>query len=129
MPVIQKYGIKFPINIVSEDMTLFDLNTTKAEKVKSELMHVIFTQKGQRLRFPDFGTNLLQFIFDPNDSQTWDNIKFEIKECVKKYVPDCSLQDIEIFEQDEGRMLIAAMKYTVTEDDGSVTTHDIATTL
>lgn len=129
MPIRQKYGIKFPINIISEDKTLFDLNNTKNDKVKSELMHVIFTQKGQRLRFPDFGTNLLQFIFDPNDAQTWDNVKFEIKETVKKYVPDCSLSDIEIFEEDEGRTLIAALKYTVMEDDGTVTEHDLVTTL
>lgn len=129
MPIRQNFGIKFPINIVSDEKTLVDLNRTKADKVKSELMHVIFTQKGQRLRFPDFGTNLLQFIFEPNDAQTWDDVKYEIKESVKKYVPDCSLEDIEIFEQDEGRILIAAMKYTVVNDDGNITEHDLAITL
>lgn len=129
MPIRQKYGIKFPINIVSDEKTLVDLNQNKSDKVKSELMHVIFTQKGQRLRSPDFGTNLLQFIFEPNDAQTWDDVKYEIKEAVKKYVPDCSLEDIEIFEQDGGRILIAAMKYTVVNNDGSITEHDLAITL
>ena len=57
----QKYGIKFPFNILSEDKTLLDLNKTKGEQVKSQLMHLLFTQKGQRLRSPDFGTNLLQY--------------------------------------------------------------------
>ena len=60
----QKYGIKFPINVVSDDKTLFDLNYTRAESVKSEVMHLIFTPKGQRLRNPNFGTRLIQFIFN-----------------------------------------------------------------
>ena len=67
----QKYGIMFPITVSSEDMTLFDLAHTRAEQIKSEIMHLIFTPKGQRLRNPNFGTRLIQFIFNPNDSETW----------------------------------------------------------
>lgn len=125
----QRYGIKFPFNIVSELNTLLDVNLTKDEKVKSQIMHVIFTQKGQRLRNPDFGTNLIQFIFNPNDSQTWDDIKFELKEEVKKWVPDCELRDIEIYETDNGRGLISQLNYTVREDDGTITSHELVTNL
>lgn len=129
MAKTQKFGIKFPINIVSEDRTLVDLNRSKTEKIKSQLMHLIFTQKGQRLRKPNFGTNLLQFIFNPNDSQSWDDVKFEIKECVKNNIPDCTLEDIEIFEENEGLTLIAAMKFLVTEYDGTTTLNTLVTNL
>lgn len=127
MAKTQKYNIKFPINILSDDRTLFDLNKSKADKIKSELMFLIFTQKGQRLRMPDFGTNLIQFIFNPNDTQTWEDVKYEIKESVSKYVTDCSLEDIEIYEEDEGKTLLVALKFLVTEDDGSVTLNTLIT--
>ena len=129
MPKIQKYGIKFPFNILSEDETLLDLNRTKGEQVKSQLMHLLFTQKGQRLRSPDFGTNLLQFIFNPSDSQTWGDVKFELKQDVKKWVPDCELDDIEIYENNEGRGLVAALKYDVTENNGNIVTYELITNL
>ena len=129
MAKIQKYGIKFPFGIVSEEKTLLDLNLSKAEQIKSQLMHVLFTQKGQRLRSADFGTNLLQYIFNPNDSQTWGDVKFELKECIKKWIPDCNLEDIEIYENDEGRGLVAAMKYSVTETNGGTTTYELITNL
>lgn len=129
MAKTQKYGIKFPFNILSEDKTLLDLNKTKGEQVKSQLMHLLFTQKGQRLRSPDFGTNLLQFIFSPNDSQTWGDVKFELKQIVKQWVPGCILEDIEIYENDEGRGLVAALKYSVTENNGSTTTYELITNL
>ena len=129
MAKTQRYGIKFPFNIVSELNTLLDVNLTKDEKVKSQIMHVIFTQKGQRLRNPDFGTNLIQFIFNPNDVQTWDDVKFELKEDVKRWVPDCELSDVEVYETDNGRGLIARLNYSVREDDGTITSHELITNL
>lgn len=129
MALTQKYGIKFPITVESQYNTLFDLNYTKSDRVRSDIMHVIFTQKGQRLRNPDFGTNLLQFIFNPNDLQTWGDVKQEIKDAVKRYVPDGNLEDIEIFDADDGRTLVAALRYTVIEDNGTVSESVITTTL
>lgn len=129
MAKTQKYGIKFPFNVISEENTLLDLNLTKSEQIKSKLMHLLFTQKGQRLRSPDFGTNLLQYIFNPNDSQTWGDIKFELKQTIKRWIPSCSLDDIEIYESNEGRGLVAAIKYSVMEDNGYTMTYELITNL
>lgn len=125
----QKYGIRFPFNIISEEKTLLDLNQSKSDKIKSELMHCIFTPKGQRLRNPEFGSRLIQFIFNPNDGDTWGDIVSEIKTMVGKWVPDCSLQDIDIYETDDGLGLVASIKYTVREDDGSISSNRIITNL
>ena len=92
MANIQRYGIKFPITILSSDNTLIDLNEEQSDEVYSQLIHLIFTPKGQRLRNPDFGTRLIQYIFNPNDSETWGDILMEIKETVSKYIPMCSIQ-------------------------------------
>lgn len=125
----QKYGIRFPFNIISEEKPLLDLNQSKSDKIKSELMHCIFTPKGQRLRNPEFGSRLIQFIFNPNDGDTWGDIVSEIKTMVGKWVPDCSLQDVDIYETDDGLGLVASIKYTVREDDGSISSNRIITNL
>ena len=87
MANLKRYGVKFPITVQSADNTLIDLNQTKEDEVYSELVHLIFTPKGQRLRDPNFGTRLIQFIFNPNDSETWGDILTEIKDTVGKYIP------------------------------------------
>ena len=125
----QKYGIRFPFNIISDDKTLLDLNLTKSDRIKSELMHCIFTPKGQRLRNPDFGSRLIQFIFNPNDGDTWGDIVSEIKTMVKKWIPECNLQNIDIYETDDGLGLVADIKYNVTEDDGTTISNRIITNL
>ena len=78
-------------------------------------MHLIFTPKGQKIRDPEFGTNLIQFIFNPNDTQTWGEVKSDIKEAVSKFVPNASLDDIEIYEVNDGRGLVADIKYSVKD--------------
>lgn len=129
MAKLQKYGIKFPINVVSDDKTLFDLNPTRAERIKSEVMHLIFTPKGQRIRQPEFGTRLIQYIFDPNDSQSWGDIVSEIKENVKMWIPDCNIQDVEVAESEDGLGLYARIRYTLNELDGSTGNYEIISKL
>ena len=115
MPKVSHIGIKFPFNIKSIEKTFLDLDTTPQDTIKSSIMHLIFTPKGQRVRNPEFGTNLIQFIFNPNDSQTWGEIKSEIKDAVSRFVPNTTLEDIEIYETDEGRGLVASIRYTVKD--------------
>lgn len=115
MAKINHIGIKFPFNIVSIEKTFLDLDSRPSEAIKSDLMHLIFTPKGQRIRDPEFGTNLIQFIFNPNDSQTWGEVKSEIKEAVSKYIPNVTIEDIEIYETDNGLGLMASITYTVAD--------------
>lgn len=97
----QFYGIKFPFNEESDRKTFFDLNENKEDAIKSMILHIILTPKGQRLRMPDFGTDLIKFIFEPNESVTWENIKNEIVRQISKYLPEVIFNDIQIITNDE----------------------------
>lgn len=125
----QKYGIKFPISVDSDEKTLFGLNYTRVESVKSEVMHLIFTPKGQRLRNPNFGTRLIQYIFNPNDNETFGDIVTEIKETVKMWIPDCNVKNVEIAEDEDGLEIYAKIRYTLNEPDGSVGNYEIISKL
>jgi len=116
MAKIQKYGIKFPITIKGDDKSLLDVSYSEAESINSELIHVLFTPKGQRLRNPNFGTNLIQFIFNPNDSQNYADIVSECKEAIKTFIPSCKLNNIEIYESEDGLGLYANIYYSVWEN-------------
>lgn len=129
MPRFQYYGIKFPITLQSEDKTLFDLSYNKAEMVKSELLHLLFTRSETRLRQPYFGTSLLQFLFNPSDGQTYDGIKREIKDKVSRWIPDCTLNDISITESEDGLSILVTIYYSVKEDDGSTSNYEYTTVI
>ena len=78
MVIKQYFDIKYPFTNDCIEKYEFDLNKSEKEKVASELLHLIFTPKGQRLRLPNYGTDLIKYIFEPNDSDAWKAIKGEI---------------------------------------------------
>ncbi|MBQ2177074.1 MAG: GPW/gp25 family protein [Alphaproteobacteria bacterium] len=116
----QHYGIKFPSTATSFENTYVDLCQNPMDGIKSQLMHLIFTPVGQRLRKPTFGSKLIQFIFNPNDSQTWDDVVTEIRDMISKNIPNCSLKDISIYENEGGRGLMADIQYSVTANGTTI---------
>lgn len=118
------YGIKFPTQIKTK-RTLLDLNRSKADKVKSELIHLIFTPEGQKLRDPLFGTRLVKYLLDPNDNIMWDDVVMEIKDKVKAFIPNCEIVDVSVEQFNEGLGLAVNFKYSVKEDDGEVRYYEL----
>lgn len=112
----QYIGIRFPFKD-SNDGNFIDLTRTDAEEIKSDLMHLILTRRGERLYLPDFGTNLLKFIFEPNDGLTQSGIKTEIQTTVKKYLPNLQINDVTIEESGQNEALVKVrVDYTITDD-------------
>lgn len=117
----QFYGIKYPFSEESDRLTFFDMNETKEEGIRSTLMHIIFTPKGQRLRHPNFGTDLIRYIFEPNDNETWSSIKEEIRKQVSLYLPQVSFDDINIIQKsEEENSIYVEVDYSV-EFNGKIT--------
>lgn len=124
----QFYGIKFPITIKSEWNTALDLCESPDEKIVSDLMHLIFTPKGQKIRDPKFGTDLIQYIFNPNDDQTWGDVINSIRTSVKEHIPECNVNNIEVAMTEDGLGLYARIIYTISLN-GADNTYQIITKL
>jgi phage baseplate assembly protein W len=75
----QLFGIKYTFTQDDYQNFFVDANTTEKDKVRSQIMHVIFTPKGQRIRMPEFGTDLIKYIFSPSDSESWESVKNKIR--------------------------------------------------
>lgn len=91
-----------------------DLNESVTEGVKSNVLHVIFTPKGSKLRDPEFGTNLVNYIFSNDEESSLDGIKREITEQIMKYVPQVEFRNIEIYkEENNSNSIIVMIEYGV----------------
>jgi len=93
------------------------LNNDDNSAIKSDLMHLLLTRKGERLYMPDFGTDLLKYIFEMNDTTTTSSIRTEINDTIKKYLPNLSINNIEVTPSESNEYnVIVRVDYTVTED-------------
>lgn len=110
----QKYGIKYPFTSNNSDNIYLDVNETYFENIKSQLLHLLFTQKGQRLRDPDFGTDLISFIFRPNDGDTISDVKNEIIRQVNKYIPEVIFDDLNVYkDENDASEVMVSIKYSI----------------
>jgi phage baseplate assembly protein W len=89
------YGIAFPFNI-SNDGKFLKLTETSTDEIRTDLIHLLLTRKGSRYYLPDFGTRLYEFIFEPLDSPTFNNIESDIREACEKYMPQLKITNISI---------------------------------
>ena len=89
------YGINFPFRD-SFDGKYLDLSDTTDEEIRSNLIHLLLTRKGSRYFLPDFGTRLMEFIFDPLDGPTFSAIEAEIRDTVAKYIPNLQITTITV---------------------------------
>ncbi len=109
-------NIRFPFQN-SPQGDFLALNDQNIDAIKSDLMHLILTAKGQRLYNPDFGTNLVKFIFEPEDGFTLSKIKEEITTAVRKYLPKLEINEINVQQSPDSEFAaVITINYTVTDD-------------
>ncbi len=65
-------------------------------EVRANLIHLLLTRRGTRYYLPDFGTRLYEYIFDQNDVVTFGLIEDEIRESVRKYIPNLNINSINV---------------------------------
>ena len=90
-----KYGIDFPFrdSLVGDYVRM---TQSRDEEIRANLVHLLLTRKGSRYFLPDFGTRLYEYIFDLNDAITYSIIEDEIRETVKRYIPNLEINSIRI---------------------------------
>ena len=94
------YGIDYPFR----DSTVgnyVSMTSTPEREVRADLIHLLLTRKGSRYFLPDFGTRLYEFIFEQNDSVSYSQIEDEIREGVRKYIPNLDINSISVISAED----------------------------
>ena len=117
-------NIDFPFKDSPEGF-YFNLNATDADAIRADLLHLLLTNKGERLYMPDFGSDLKKYIFEPNDSITHEQIKDNLNETIKRYMPNLIINDITFKNDSIEELIIVELTYTVT--DGTFNSSDTVT--
>lgn len=87
-------GIKTPLERGRDSgETLFKMHFELEDQIKDNLKNLIMTQKGERLGFPDYGTNLRAIYSNTSisDEQIAEYAANEIKQAALKYMPSINL--------------------------------------
>ena len=93
----------------------FELTQTDRDAIRSDLLHLLLTNKGERLYLPDFGSDLKKYIFEPNDSITHEEIRDSLNNSISLYIPNLIINSIEFRSEEIEELIVVVLTYTVTE--------------
>lgn len=111
-------NIEFPFEDDNKGKFL-SMNNLSKQAIKSDLMHLILTNEGERLYRPTFGANLKKYLFEQNTKDAHNKIKEQLQVKVDKFIPFLQINKIETVpgvqgeERNEHHVLIK-IDYTVT---------------
>ena len=106
------YGIDYPFRD-SPKGDFLNMTEIPEKEIRANLIHLILTKKGSRYFLPDFGTRIYEYIFEQNDFVTYNLIEEEIREGVKKYIPNLDINSISIMSAEDD----PDERRTVSEDE------------
>ena len=85
-------GISLPFNANG----VFHKTFSTKDQIKSNLINLLLTYKGERIENPEFGADLPRLLFEPISDDTFIRIQNQIVDSVAVYMPEISLINIEI---------------------------------
>ena len=114
----KKIGINVPVT--KSDLSndgYFDNSYTTYDAIKTDLVNLLNTEKGERLMQPNLGLNLKQFLFNPLDESSQRMMQDEITNSVKFWLPYVNIQKIDVFyDEDSMNSFKIKLNFTIGSD-------------
>ena len=85
-------GVSIPFN----GGGVFKSTFSTKDQIKSNLINLLLTYKGERVLNPQFGADLPRLLFEPINNETLLNIENQIVTSVSTYIPEITITNIEI---------------------------------
>ena len=90
--------IDFPFSFDSRGRTAL---AASDDHVREMIEQLIFTNPGERVNRPDFGSGLLQLVFAPNSEELAATVQFTLQAALQRWLGDViSVSDLEVTSTD-----------------------------
>lgn len=87
-------NVAFPFQFDSRGRTA---TTDDNDHIRDMLEQLLFTNPGERVNQPDFGSGLLQLVFAPNSPELAATVQFTLQAAIQRWLGDViSLNDLQV---------------------------------
>jgi phage baseplate assembly protein W len=98
--------------------SVFQSVYTVPVQVRENLKTLLLTQIGERYMQPEFGTNLLAILFEPNVTELKEDIQDTLVSAISRWLPYINIEQIEITTNEDDPTLvhqvIVSLSYAIT---------------
>ena len=97
----------------------FNRTRTTLQQLKYNIQNLLLTQKGERLGNPEFGSNLMKVVFEPDNGDTETLVEEEIRAVMSNGLPFVNIVDIKVSSDRYNRNRLN-IKINFSVDTGNV---------
>lgn len=102
-------GIAFPPRIGPDGRLAWSDGGTN---VRESIRIILMTEPRERLRLPDFGGGLRQYLFEPNNPGTRNRIRETIEESITRWEPRVHIETVTVDpDPDDAEAVVATLTY------------------
>jgi uncharacterized protein len=110
-------NIDYPYHFDGQGRTA---STDDADHVRDMIEQLLFTNPGERVNRPDFGSGLLQMVFAPNSPELASALQLTVQAALQRYLGDLiNLQQLRVTAQDS--TLSVVVQYVLRQTQQSFT--------
>jgi phage baseplate assembly protein W len=108
-------GIAFPPRVGSDGRLAWSEGEAN---VREAIEIVLKTQRGERLRLPEFGAGLGRFLFEPNTTTTRNQLRERIAKALQAWEPRIRIESIEVDpDREDPEAAVVTIAYRLVATD------------
>lgn len=107
-------GILFPIKD-SDDGGVFKFTKSTDEEIRSDMIALLTLRKGQRVMQSRMFSPIYDYIFEPLDQITENELDKKIKDKIKEFIPQVEVKKIKFTSKGEENLLTIKIIYTIID--------------
>jgi hypothetical protein len=100
-------GVSLPFN----GPGVFKSTYTTKDQIKSNLINLLLTDKGERVMNPNFGTNLKRFLFEGITNNNIETLKDNILSSILTYIYEITVTNIILVPNTDNNLVSLTIEY------------------
>jgi phage baseplate assembly protein W len=97
----------------------FTSTYTTKDQIKSNLINLVLTTRGERIMNPLFGTDLKNFLFEGITDVNIENLKLDLLNSINFFIPEITVIDISIIPDTDYNLINLSIDYRLNISNAS----------
>ena len=111
---MKSIGILFPIK-ETEEGGVFKTSKSTDSAIRSDLIALLTLRKGQRVMQSRMYSPIYDYLFEPLDQITTDQLNIKIREKVQEFIPQVEIRKINFTNQENQNLLSLEIVYVIID--------------
>lgn len=100
-------GVSLPFN----SSKVFNSTYSTKDQIKSNLVNLLLTDRGERVMNPEFGADIKKSLFDNITPSGLDTLKSKITNAINIFIPEVAITNIEVVSDTDYNTLNITISY------------------